>query len=220
MPVMEHSGPPPFASGEDWRAYFRQYRAGLDAKKRAAAEKAQRILESGKFSITQQSHLVSIDDLVGGAATFAKMIAAGNTKRIAAGHEPWVIEARRSATHHAATLYLEDAKSKNENDEKGHVAGDVRFPAHNEFHQAVGVVAGRDSRVALRIEVHWSQIVNKAGSKDGSVAFKFAKTFIVGLGWDYFQSATEFTEWQYVAGLKARPKPKAALPAEDGVWQG
>lgn len=214
----ENTGPPPHANGEDWRAYFTEYRAGLETKAEAVREKARRIEESGKFAIVEPVRRIELEELTGPAATFANLIVKAKPE--------WPIEAWQSRTHHEPTLYVEDDKQKNENEPKKYVAGDVRYPQHDEIHQSIGVAVGRGETLALRIEAHFTQIVDKPGAKDSAMSYKFAKVYVRGIGWDSFQAAGDFTEWQYALGLKARPKPKnkpepedpLMAPLQNGEW--
>lgn len=212
--TFENTGPPPHASGEDWAAYFRAYREGLEAKAAEKAEKARLTAENGKSWISVPNRFVDLEELTGGAATFAKMIAKAKPD--------WQVVGQFSITHHEPTLYTDDAKSKNENDEKGHVAGDVRYPEHDELHQAVEVAAILKGKMLLYVWVNWTQKISAEGD-EGPVTWKYAKTYVQGMGWSFYLKATDFTEWLYAIGLKPRPKPKKkpAEPApENGEWHG
>lgn len=196
----------PYANGEDWATYFQEYRAGLDAKVAEKARRARLVLENGKFRCTVPGHLIEISALTGQAQAFAKIM-----------DEPgsWKVVAQESSTHHDPTVYIEDDKSKNENEPKKYLAGDIRYPAHDEIHQSVEAAAGRDGKLVAYVGAHYSQKIQAGDKKPRPMSFQWAKVYIYGVGWDTYQSATEFNEWQYVMGLKPRPKPKKKPEPED-----
>lgn len=206
----ENTGPPPFASGEDWAAYFREYRRKQDAKrsrnglKLVVVDGMETVVEDegddvAAMEITEISRQVPAASLPGAAKTFA----------LAARKRGFEVECRRWATTVSPVKFKWNSKQ----DAKApHEAGDERYPGYTARHFGVGAVAGRDGKALLMARAFWTEKTYEG--KKPSLSFLYAQTLDPG-GWDQLSHA-DFQQWQVDLKIKEPPKKKAE--PEEGVW--
>lgn len=168
---------PPGAGSQDWEAYFRNYRADLDAKE--AAKTRLRVDDEGNiipaFVVTEFSHEVEFTEVASSPGMYLKWLQR---------NQPWLVKTAQSRTHHEPEVYADDSKKKPGQETPEHRKGDPKYPARDKIHTSVQGLLVRDGRKLAEFKLYWSQWAERTTT-----------TFVEGIYWD-IQSQQHLLEKQ------------------------